>query len=456
MAAVGDTLGITLAHRDDAGEVVVPDAPPTATLLVGGVPSAAVIAVAAVAGLAGFYHFGFTVPAAAPGEALELLAVFTIAAEPEDQLVKVGDVAACPAPYSVIPLDRGTVDVGNRITFAVQFRNEDGSELDPYELRQVLIKDAASGATIFTVGAADIVRDAAGRYHVETPVAVAESVTYADVWYFTPFAGVAEATRTFSRAAVEGAAGDLLVSIEALKRDELKGVDLRDNAGEPFEDAFFESSIRRATDHTAALLNIQLTEVVVVERHHYSLDAYQNFARFELDLIPAREILSITAEYSSSASVRFPVEWARITHEKWGEFNLVPTYGTIQQFLISGNGSVLPPLLAGIGGQFEWWPGLWVIEYRAGFAPGNVPPRIQKAIALRAAIDALNQAGEMIIGSGIASQSISIGGMSRSVSTTSSATNAGHGALIIQYEKQLKDLIPQIRAQYHGIALRVA
>jgi hypothetical protein len=361
------------------------------------------------------------------------------------------------AGFTVLPLARAAVDVGNAVELRVRFVLNDGTPFDPFELRQVVITNADTSAVLWTIGAAGIERLAEGEYRVWTPVALGESLTLADRWYFKGFNG-SEQSRGFARvvAAVVGAT-DLLVTVERLKRHELGGVDLTDNDGNPLALETFEESIREATDELAARLDIKLAPEVVTEHHDYDLSRWSMFGWTEVDHRPLREVLKVEASYQGSGYVLpFPVEWINIVDPDFGQFNVVPQTGTLEQFLTmqAGNavGSLMPVLHPG---GSPWWPNLFHVTYRAGFDVGKVPPRIQKAIALKAGIEILNIAGEMIIGSGIASQSISIGGLSQSVSTTSSATNAGHGALIIQFTNQLKELIPAIRRQYHGVSFGV-
>ena len=65
-----------------------------------------------------------------------------------------------------------------------------------------------------------------------------------------------------------------------------------------------------------------------------------------------------------------------------------------------------------------------------------------------AALLPLDTAGDLLLGAGIASQSISMDGLSTSTGTTSSATNAGYGARAIQYRKRLTMLLKSIRRKY--------
>ena len=53
----------------------------------------------------------------------------------------------------------------------------------------------------------------------------------------------------------------------------------------------------------------------------------------------------------------------------------------------------------------------------------------------------------------MANYSLSIDGLSQSVGTTNSATNAAFGARIINYQKELKDSLEKLRAYYRGIGV---
>jgi len=72
-----------------------------------------------------------------------------------------------------------------------------------------------------------------------------------------------------------------------------------------------------------------------------------------------------------------------------------------------------------------------------------------------AAINIFHQLGDIILGAGIASQSLGIDGLSQSISTTSSATNAGYGARITGYLADLKQARVDLKNKYDGNALTV-
>jgi hypothetical protein len=79
-------------------------------------------------------------------------------------------------------------------------------------------------------------------------------------------------------------------------------------------------------------------------------------------------------------------------------------------------------------------------------------PAIMDMICIISAMLPLDAAGDLIAGAGIANFSLSMDGLSESVGTTSSATNSGYGARVIQYRDRLKKLIlPAIKRSYKTI-----
>ena len=85
-----------------------------------------------------------------------------------------------------------------------------------------------------------------------------------------------------------------------------------------------------------------------------------------------------------------------------------------------------------------------------------MPVNILDLIGMLASFGPLNIFGDLIAVAGIANVSLSIDGLSQSIGTTSSATNAGYGSRIIQYTKQIKDQIPLLRRYYKGTRMAVA
>ena len=89
--------------------------------------------------------------------------------------------------------------------------------------------------------------------------------------------------------------------------------------------------------------------------------------------------------------------------------------------------------------------------YTLSWAALTLPSSIIQLVGIQAALQALNIAGDIIIGPGIASKSTSVDGLSQNINTTSSATNAGYGARVRQYEREYKTLLSSIKSEWRRV-----
>ena len=96
-------------------------------------------------------------------------------------------------------------------------------------------------------------------------------------------------------------------------------------------------------------------------------------------------------------------------------------------------------------------PNYWRVRYLTGFT--EIPADLLNIIGKVASINVFHIAGDLILGAGIASFSLGIDGLSQSISSTSSATNAGYGARVIAYQEDVKKLMPILKAKYGGFTV---
>lgn len=234
---------------------------------------------------------------------------------------------------------------------------------------------------------------------------------------------------------------------DELKETYLFGVKLSDDNGIAYPNLMFETWIASAQKQLERELDLLFTpQTVVGERHAFVPADFQSFGLVHTFHSPLIEVSRVTLRMPGLILYDFPREW--ISYE-------VPDadvggFGSNRVQLVPAAGSVAQ-LLAAQGFNLFRWSGQIIpegveIDYRHGLR--KVPMDIRHAVGLLASCDILNVAGDMIAGAGVASRSMSFGGMSSSVSTTASATNAGYGSRIIQYQKQLKEMLPRIKAQY--------
>lgn len=243
----------------------------------------------------------------------------------------------------------------------------------------------------------------------------------------------------------------LILSVQELKDVYLYGLDLTDDAGNPYPDVVFEWSIRFAIDWIEKELDILTRPTAIEERKDYYRRDYESWAFLRLDQSPVISVEKISIIWPSGQPVlEFDPSWINLRKDL-GQVNIVPSAGTLSQYLITAGGSFLP-LLA--GGR-DFIPDLFKVEYTAGFEHGKLDMSIRELIGKKASFGPLNIAGDLLGGAGIASQSIGIDGLHQSFNTTSSATNSGYGARLLQYGKEAKEQLETLKRYYKGQRLTV-
>lgn len=246
---------------------------------------------------------------------------------------------------------------------------------------------------------------------------------------------------------------DLVITPDQLKKIFLFGVDLTDDDGTPYPDELFEFYIKSAQQWFETQIGgLKLCEQDFVERHDYRLQDYIQYSFIKLFKYPCQEVSKVSVQFPLSTNLlEFDPTWYRVD-SVGGHVNLFPTQGTFSSILLSQGGSYIPLLYSGI----EFVPHVLNIEYTAGFKKGEIPHNILNIIGMKASLGPLNIAGDLIAGAGIATKSVGIDGISQSIGTTASATNAGYGARIIQYDKQIKDEISSLKNYFLGLQMVVS
>jgi hypothetical protein len=241
-----------------------------------------------------------------------------------------------------------------------------------------------------------------------------------------------------------------IMTVEELKTIYLFGLDLTNDAGEPFPDQMFEWGIRWAIGIVERQLDILVRPTVFVDqRYDYYRGDYLYWTIINLRENPVISVEGVKVTWPTNTTViDFPKDWIQLRADS-GQVNIVPTSGTLSQVLFTAGGSFLPLVASGR----DFVPNILAVDYTAGFPEGQVPIEIRDLIGKYAAFTPLNVAGDLIVGAGIASKSVSIDGLSQSINTTSSATNAGYGARLTQYTKEIKDVLPMLRRYYKRLNL---
>ena len=245
-----------------------------------------------------------------------------------------------------------------------------------------------------------------------------------------------------------------LIGVEEFKKRYLFGVDLRDADGNDLSDDVIAAFINVSIDYIEMELNCPIQPIDMVESVDYKYPEYRQYCYIQVPTYPivTGSVKSVRLNFSDQIGVDFPPEWFRV-YETTGQIQLMPNVNTLSSVLIRSAGILLPRVIAS-----SYAPKLLKIEYKAGLADeeGKVPPLINQAIGLYSALYILQFLGDIGPGggAGISSQSLSLDGLSQSITTALSATNNLFGATILNYKSQLdKVVMPTLRKKFKRINL---
>jgi hypothetical protein len=288
----------------------------------------------------------------------------------------------------------------------------------------------------------------AGKALYEFDDTLGEITSYYRVSYLNSTT-LAESNQSAPRLGDDPATNNIMTVAE-LKDIYLFGLDLTNDAGEPFPDLMFEWGIRWAIGIVERQLDILVRPTVFVDqRYDYYRGDYLYWTIINLRENPVISVEGVAVTWpSNTVVIDFPKDWIQLRPDS-GQINIVPTSGTLSQVLFTAGGSFLPLVASGR----DFVPNILSANYTAGFAEGQVPVEIRDLIGKYATFPSLNVAGDLIVGAGIASKSISLDGLSQSINTTSSATNAGYGARLLQYSREIKEVVPMLRRYYKRLNL---
>lgn len=244
------------------------------------------------------------------------------------------------------------------------------------------------------------------------------------------------------------------ISVESVKKNYLFGIDLSDANGNPLPEGLFVHYLNAAIDYIQNLLDITISETeFTAERHDYIRNDYQNWGFMELEHKPVKEVKGIRLMYGNRPSVEIPLDWVQL-NKLTGQITLFPSAGSANSLIIGQTG-----MLFGFQSQWDYAPMLWEVDYVAGIDekdPSMPLSMLKEAVSKRASCGILNVWGDLIIGAGIANQSVSIDGISQSIGTTQSAMYGGASARVQEYNNDLKDhLLPVLRQKFGGIRMVV-
>ena len=238
----------------------------------------------------------------------------------------------------------------------------------------------------------------------------------------------------------------------------LYGIKIQAGDGTSFSSESMRFYIQAAQQEVENFFNLKLKyQFIALEKlTFYRADYWQSFPILFTNY-PVNKPISLTGRFNQLEQISYPTQWLTNTTNSYGQYkrrvSIVPT-GTA---VATANAEViLSGLTTQLGSQhFLMIPDYWDLQYITGFDLKHMPMDLINLVGKLATFGPLGIAGDLILGAGIAAQSLGVDGLSQSISSTSSATNAGYGARIIQYQKEITETVKKIKLVYDEIKLGV-
>jgi hypothetical protein len=248
---------------------------------------------------------------------------------------------------------------------------------------------------------------------------------------------------------------DLIMSPGEIKSLYFYGITIQDRSGKEMEDDVWRHYILAAQREIEKVLGIKLKKQIITENLDFYADEWRQWNYIQTTY-PVVKPFKLTGFLGTVKQLEYPSDWLTSRRTSDGEtyyrrIFTVPVQSG--QITIEGVSMMYSGVLPSLG--MNGWntiPNYWTVEYCTGFSV--IPEDLMDVVGKLAAIGPFNIAGDIALGqAALANYSLSLDGLSQSVGTTNSATNAAFGARIIQYNKEIKDSLQKLKNYYRGIGM---
>lgn len=231
----------------------------------------------------------------------------------------------------------------------------------------------------------------------------------------------------------------------------LFGVPLCAANGKKFEQKDFALFIKSSQIALEQALDIKLKKQIYSERCDFIYDQWKSWGYIKTTL-PINKAHKLVGFLNSVQQVEYPVNWVSLSQ------NSTDQYRNGRNMYIVPNGAGTPVnggsvVYLGISPHLGFYsmdyvPNYWDVTYCTGF--DKVPENIISVLGKITAIQVLNVLGDTVFTPGLNSQSLSLDGLSQSVST--SVSNNVFKQRITQYTQEIDKEMKLLREIYRGIS----
>jgi hypothetical protein len=243
-----------------------------------------------------------------------------------------------------------------------------------------------------------------------------------------------------------------LFSSENIMALYLFGIDIRDQQGQQLPLSTYEYYIGVAQKYIEDRYIIKFQKQVIAESMDLWSEDYGEFKPIQTEY-PHVYGFVLEGQLGHIQQITYPPEWISSRYSNQDSFFrsifLVPNNGAAKTNAVIYSGMI--PTMYALGHRMI--PNYWRTAYVTSFK-NDLPLDIIDIVGKFASIPLLNIAGDLALGlPGLASTSLSIDGLSQSLSTTASATSSAYSARVKQYIEEIKDADKKLKSRYKGFTM---
>jgi hypothetical protein len=249
----------------------------------------------------------------------------------------------------------------------------------------------------------------------------------------------------------------LVLSPSEIIEGYLHGIQLCYQDGRSYPLSSVTRFIKSAQEAVENSFSIKLQKQIVEESRDFVRTEWVSWG-FVKTTYPINEALRLSGNINRTEQMVYPKQWLSTKSSSDGpkamfrQLYVIPSPDSAVQF--TQQSIYYSNFIRGIGFfSSSYIPNYWKIKYCTGF--DVIPHDLLDIIGKLTAIQVLAQLGDILLGVGLSSLSISLDGVSQSTSTTRSGSGGLFAGRIKQYAEELKEQVANARMFYCGLTLDV-
>lgn len=246
------------------------------------------------------------------------------------------------------------------------------------------------------------------------------------------------------------------ITFDYVRRTYLFGIPLKAADGSEMTNSALRGYLDSAVAEIERELQLKLSQQTIEESVDFYYEDWRNW-NFVKTTYPVNKPFLLEGWAGSVRQISYPQNWLSSRKSSEGSFfrqiSLIPAGPS--DGLNTNNNIVYSGIIPYSGFQgYGTIPNYWRVRYCTGFTKNSIPQDILDATSLLCAIKVMFAVGNVLIGAGVTSKSLSIDGLSQSV-----GYNAGQGGVfgsqVVTYQRDYAEKMKNLRRFYRGIGLAV-